>query len=88
MSIRDETSGAIESVAVPEKGPADYAVKAASRAMDSWGLKRVTVVADGENAIQALLTAIKLHRKKETVVTGNPATTRSRRASSRTSMAW
>ena len=33
LSIRDETSGAIESIAVPEKGPADYAVKAAARAM-------------------------------------------------------
>jgi hypothetical protein len=72
LTIRDETSGAIESVAVPEKGPADYAVKAASRAIDSWGLKRVTAVADGEPATQALLAAIKLMRKEETVVTGKP----------------
>ena len=72
LCLKDETSGAVESIAVPEKGAADYAVKAAVRAIEAWGLKRVTLVADGEAAIQALLTAIKLHREKETVVTGKP----------------
>ncbi len=64
--------GAVESIAVPEKRAADYAVKAVVRAIEAWGSKRVTLVADGEAAIQALLPAFKLHRKEETVVTGKP----------------
>ncbi len=57
---------------MPEKGPADYAVKATSRAIEAGGLKRVTLVADGEPAIQTLMTTIKLHRTDETIVTGKP----------------
>ena len=72
LCLKDEASGAVESVAVPQKGAADYAVNAAVRAIEAWALKWITLVADAEAAIQVLLTATKLHRKEETGVTGKP----------------
>ncbi len=35
LCLRNETSGAVESIAVPEKGPADYAVKATVQAIEA-----------------------------------------------------
>ena len=49
--------------AVTEKGPAEAPVKIATRCLEAWG-KRTVLVADGELAIQALLTAVKLARQE------------------------
>lgn len=72
LCMREEESGAMQSIAVPEQGAAEYPVKAAVRTFEAWGLKRVILVADGDNAIQALLSAIKLARKEDALVTGKP----------------
>ena len=53
-----------------DRGSRSHRVKIIIKCLDAWGLKRTVLVADGEPAIQALMTAVKLARQEETVVTG------------------
>ena len=62
---------AVEAAAVLEKGPADVQARMIVKCLVAWRLKRTVLVLDGEPPLQALMTAVKLTRKKETVVTGN-----------------
>ena len=70
LTLRDEESRAIEAAAVTAKGPAEAPVKIILKCLEAWGLKRTVLVTDNEPAIQALMTAVKLARHEETVVTG------------------
>ena len=67
LVVLEEDTGAVDSLPVTEKGPAEYPVKTVTKAIEAWGLKRVVGVTDGEAAIKALLAAVKLERKDETV---------------------
>ena len=71
LMLREEESGANEAAAVTEEGLAGAPVKIVIKCLEPWGLKRTVLVSDGEPARQALLTAVKLARQEETVVTGN-----------------
>ena len=70
-TLREEETGAIEAAAVTERGLAEAPAKI-TKCLEAWGLKRTVLVADGEPAIQALMTAVQLARQAETVVTGKP----------------
>ena len=71
VTLWEVESRAVEAAAVLEKGPADVQARMIVKCLEAWGLKRTVLVLDGEPPLQALMTAVKLTRKKETVVTGN-----------------
>ena len=72
LTLREEESGVIEAAAFTVKGLAEAPVKIIIKCLEAWNLKRLVFVADGEPAIQAWMTAVKLSRQEETVVTGKP----------------
>ncbi|CAK0863201.1 unnamed protein product [Prorocentrum cordatum] len=72
LVVLEEDSGAIESLPVPGKGPADFHVKTVARAIESWGRKRAVCATHGEPVIKAPITAIKLERKDETACSSAP----------------
>ena len=72
LCLLEDSSGAVVAAVVPEKGPAEYAVRVVTQALEHWGLKRVVLVAVGEPVMQALLNAVRAARQEETVVTSAP----------------
>ena len=58
--------------AVTGRGHTEAPVKIIIMCQEALGLKRTVHVADGEPATRALMTAVKLARSEETVVTGRP----------------
>ena len=68
LALREEESGALEAAAVTET--AEAPVKITIKCLESWGLKGTVLVT--EPATQAWMTAVKLARPEETVVTGTP----------------
>ena len=67
LTFREEESGVIEAAAFTVKGLAEAPV---IKCLEAWNLKKLVFVGDGEPAIQAWMTAVKLSRQEETVVTG------------------
>jgi hypothetical protein len=75
LVVKDTSSGAVVSISVEEKGPAEYPVKVTTRALDTWGYARIVLRTDGEPAITALARAIKESRaiqSQDTVVKTGP----------------
>ena len=58
LTLREEVSGAMEAAAVLEKGASDVPVRMILKCLEAWALKRTVLVADGQQAIQALMTAV------------------------------
>ena len=69
LTLREEESRA---AAVTVKGLAEAPVKIIIKCLEAWNLKRLVLVADGEPAIKAWTTAVKLARQEETLVTSKP----------------
>ena len=59
-------SGAVETVMVTDKGPAEYVVRTVVRQLRVWGLNRVALWSDQEPAITSLVAAIQAARREET----------------------